>query len=142
MNITDILAHLDLIDRLHGVWFAFTRANWRGMFSRRGAVGLLTEMISAFTMHNSPVVRVSRMSSWSGLEIERMLRRHGIRLGDFYIDSKEIHFRVELRQHTWALYVLRRAGVPVIMGGNESAATATAENYQAGDVPGNHSSWR
>lgn len=142
MNISDMLAHLDWIDRLHGVWFAFTRANWRGMFSRRGAVGLFTELVSAFVMHDAPVVRVLRSPGRSGLDIERMLRRHGIRLGDRYIDSKEIHFRVERRQHTWALYVLRRAGVPVIMSGNESAATATAERYAPGDVPANHSSWR
>lgn len=142
MNLTDILDSLDWIDRLTGVVFTFQHADWRGQFRRHGAMGIMREFISCFAAHASVEIRVNRASSWSGLSIERTLKQHGIALSDRGVNSTHIHFRVERRQHVWALYVLRRAGVPVVMTDDESDRSATAERYAPGDVPANHSTWR
>jgi hypothetical protein len=141
MNIRDILDSLDWIGRLTGVVFAWQHADWRNQIKRHGVIGILREAASAATLHNAPTIYVSRESSWSGRNIERLLKRHGVRLSDRGVNSTHIHFRVEQRQHEWALYVLRRAGVPVELDGDQSRATASAERYAPGDVPANHSSW-
>jgi hypothetical protein len=139
-DILDSLDSLDWIDRLTGIVFAWQHADWRNQLRRHGVVGVLRETASALTLHNSPCIYVSRASSWSGLDIERTLKRHGIRLSDRGVNSTHIHFRVEQRQHSWALYVLRRAGVPVELTGEQSNAMASAERYAPGDVPADHSS--
>jgi len=114
MHIPDILDQLDWIDRVEGIIFTFRRADWRGAIERHGALGIMREFVACLTAHATVEVRVTRGSSWSGIAIERLLGRHGVRLGDRGATSTDLHFRVERRQAGWAEYLMLRAGVPVV----------------------------
>ena len=51
---------------------------------------------------------------FTGYEIEKMLRRYGIRIWGREMNDKEEHaFLVKRRQALWAEYLLCRAGVPL-----------------------------
>ena len=55
----------------------------------------------------------SRRTEWRGIDIERLLRRHGIRLWERSLDSKDLYFNVKAGQARFAEYVMLRAGVPL-----------------------------
>jgi len=52
-------------------------------------------------------------SSWSGAQIEKMLKRHGVKIWARMIHGGDLFFRVHKKQAEWAEYVLLRAGVPL-----------------------------
>lgn len=114
MKPSDVLAQLDLIDRIEGVVSTFIHADWAGAHKRNGVVGVINEFIDCLTFANAPTVLVSRDSSWSGLEIERLLRRHGVKVWNRGAMADSLYFCIKRRQARWAEYLLLRAGVPVI----------------------------
>lgn len=113
MDYLDIPAYIDLIDRVEGVVSTFINADWSGAYRAHGLDGILAEIVACLTSNNVVVMRVSRFSSWSGIQIERLLYRHGVKLWDRRLSGDELCFAVKRRQAVWAEYLLLRAGVPV-----------------------------
>jgi hypothetical protein len=53
---------------------------------------------------------------WSALEIERVLRRHGIKTWGVMIVKGSIMMTMRLAQAHWAQYLLEREGIPIEYG--------------------------
>lgn len=131
----DIARYFDPIDRIEGAISAFIRADWSGAMRRRGAVGLLVEFVACLTAHNSPTIRVSRESRWRGIDVERLLARHGIKVWDRGASGTELYFCVKRRQVKWAEYVLLRAGVPLTSALKESRNSEWAQSRLGIPIP-------
>ncbi|HEY76219.1 MAG TPA: hypothetical protein G4O00_08570 [Thermoflexia bacterium] len=56
---------------------------------------------------------VPRNCGWSGYEIERFLRRYGVKIWGRDVSDQYISFRVKIEQANWAEYLLWRKGIPV-----------------------------
>jgi hypothetical protein len=110
----ELLAHLNVIDRIEGLVSGFLNADWRGAVQRDGVAGLIQEFAATTTGHNAWRFYVPRDCGWSGIEMERLLRRHGVKIWDRDFTHDCLTFRVKRRQANWAEYLLRRRGVPVV----------------------------
>lgn len=136
MDWLNALTSFDPINRAEGVVSTFLNADWGGAYERGGLFGLLDEFLACVTSRNAPTIRVSRRSHWRGIDIERMLRRHGVKIWDRGVSGDELYFCVKLRQVKWAEYVLLRAGVPVTCALTEPRNSAWAERHPPGSEPG------
>lgn len=58
-------------------------------------------------------VAIVRECGWSGREIERMLKMHGINVWGRNFSRSNLYFRVKTRQARWTYYLLRQHGIPV-----------------------------
>lgn len=134
-DLLDIARYFDPIDRVEGAISTFLRADWSGAMRRNGTFGLLAEFTSCLTAHNSPTLRVSRQSSWRGIDVERLLARYGIKVWDRGASGEELYFCVKRRQVKWAEYVLLRAGVPLTSLPAEPRNNAWAARYSANPGP-------
>jgi len=110
----ELLAQLDVIDRIDGFLSGFLNADWRGAFQPAGPVGLVGEFAASVTGQNAWRFCVPRNCGWSGIEMERLLRRHGVTIWDRGFTPDCLTFCVKLRQANWAEYLLRRRGIPVV----------------------------
>ncbi len=139
MNIPDLIYDtvlgMDYIDRIEGMISTFINADWRKAYKKRGVVGILTELVSCVVSHNAPTIRVSRHDGHSGIEIERLLKKFGVRLWDRGATSHELYFCVKRRQVKWAEYVLLRAGIPVTSVLKESRNTEWAMRRAGIPIP-------
>ncbi len=135
MNLFDLPAYFDLIDRIEGVASTFLNADWAGAHRRNGVAGILSEFVACLTAYNAPTIRVSRHSPWRGIDIERLLRRHGVRVWDRGIAGEDLYFCVKRRQVRWAEYLLLRAGVPVTSALNEARNRQYAQHYPPSSEP-------
>lgn len=135
MDIDFFASQLDWIDRIEGIVSTFIHADWAGACERHGAIGVINEFIDCLAFANAPTVRVSRDSSWSGLEIERLLRRHGVKVWNRGIMGNELYFCVKRRQARWAEYLLLRAGVPVTSALNDSRNRNYAKGFEPRSEP-------
>lgn len=116
-ELIELLAYFDPIDRVEGMISTFLNADWRGAYARRGALGIVIEFVACVFSHNSPTIYFDRCSSWRGIDVERLLKRHGIKVWDRGIaDKYTLYFCVKRRQVKWAEYLALRAGVPVVSG--------------------------
>lgn len=140
MDSFDLSAHLDLIDRIEGVISTFRNADWKGAYKKNGIDGLVEEFVACLTLANAPTIRVSRYSSWRGIDIEMLLKRHGVEIWDRGIIGDDLYFCVKRRQVKWAEYLLLRAGVPVTSVLNEPRNVEWTEGYPPGDEPPTRSS--
>jgi hypothetical protein len=113
MDLLDIPAYFDPIDRIEGLVSTFINADWAGTYRRRGGEGVLMEFVACLTSRNAPTIRISRYSSWHGIDVERLLKRHGVKVWDRGLAGDDLYFCVKRRQVKWAEYLLMRAGVPV-----------------------------
>jgi len=57
---------------------------------------------------------IPRDCGWSGIEMEHLLGRHGVKIWDRGFTDDHLTFRVRHRQANWAEYLLRRRGIPVV----------------------------
>jgi len=67
-------------------------------------------------LFHGPMHRFSftRQSDFSGIEVEHLLRKYGIRVwGRVVTDAEDVSFLVKRKQAIWAEYILCRAGVPL-----------------------------
>ena len=135
MNISDIPAYFDPIDRIEGVIYTFLNADWDGAYRRSGIAGLAAELLSCLISHNAPTILVSRYSGWRCIDIERLLKRHGVKVWDRSLAGDNLAFSVKRRQVKWAEYLLLRAGVPVTSALNEPANRRYTEHYAPGSEP-------
>ena len=132
----DVLAYFDPIDRLEGLVSTFLNADWRGAYQRRGRMGLLREFIACLTSHNCPTIYIARRSSWRGIDVERLLKRNGVKLWDRGLANRdELYFCVKRRQARWAEYVLLRAGVKCRCEMTDQRNREWAEQYPPGSEP-------
>jgi len=88
MNIVKLLAKLD--------WF-----------ERAGALGK-----AGIPSHRFEVA--DRGTGWSGADIEKLLKRHGVKLWDRNFTDKSLSFRVKRVQAGWAEYLLSRNGISIL----------------------------
>lgn len=137
MNINDLPAAVDQLDRLEGIISTFLNADWEGAFQRDGLAGVIDEFIDSITGANAPKVEVSRYSSWSGHAIEQLLYRHGVKIWDRGFMGENLFFRVKRRQVVWAEYLLLRAGVPVVSPLFELRNRDYADRYPPQSEPPN-----
>jgi hypothetical protein len=135
MDPLDIVASFDPIDRIEGAVSTFLNADWIGAFERHGVAGVITEFVACVTSYNAPTIRVSRRSHWSGRDIERLLKRYGVRIWDRGLAGPDLSFCVKRRQVRWAEYLLLRAGVPVTSILNEPRNLSYASRYEPGSLP-------
>lgn len=112
----DALASLDLIDPIEGWLSGFAFADWAGAIKRHGPLGLVREFVSAATANNSPVIAWKRHSGWPGPKVEALLKRHGVVVYGRGFTKDTLLCKVKARQSRWATYMLKRAGVPVVIG--------------------------
>lgn len=75
----------------------------------------------------------ARGAGFTGVEIEMLLRRYGIRIwGREIEDEDEVAFLVKQRQAVWAEYILCRAGVPL----TSTLLDPRNEQYRQHHAPG------
>lgn len=134
-KLLDIPAYFDLIDRIEGVISTFRNADWKGARKRHGRLGYIVEFTSCLTSRNSPTIYFQFGSSWRGIDVERLLRRHGVRIWDRGLAGDDLYFCVKRRQVKWAEYILMRAGVPVTRNLREPRNRIWGEKYPPGSEP-------
>ena len=137
MDLLDIPAYFDLIDRIEGAVSTFLNADWQGARQRNGASGVVSEFAACLTSRNAPTIRVSRYSHWRGIDVERLLKRHGVKIWDRGIAGDDFYFCVKQRQVKWAEYLLLRAGVPVTSALVDPRNLQYAQKYAPGSEPPN-----
>jgi hypothetical protein len=137
MDWLDLPAYFDPINRIEGVISTFGNANWKDTYTKHSIVGVIDEFFACLTSSNAPTICVSRYSHWRGIDIERLLYRHGVKVWDRGIAGDELYFCVKRRQVKWAEYLLLRAGVPVTSVLNEPRNAEWAASYPPGSEPPN-----
>lgn len=111
--ILDFLSYFDWINRAEGFVSTFINADWKGSYNRYGYAGIAKELLSSLTGRNTWTFAIPRDCGWTGWEIEKMLNRYGVKVFGRGINSRELRFKVKLRQANWAEYLLLRAGIPI-----------------------------
>jgi len=135
MDLLDIPAYFDPISRVEGAISTFLNADWRGAYQRDGIAGVIWECVDCITSRNAPTIRVARYSHWRGIDIERLLKRHGVKVWDRGLAGDELYFCVKRRQVRWAEYLLLRAGVPVTSALTDPRNRLWAQRYPPGSEP-------
>lgn len=106
----DVPAYFDPINRLEGVIFTFRNADWRKA-RKRGAFWIFVEFVRCVLSLNT-VTHEFEMGAISGAQMEAMLRRHGVKIGDRGLASgNRLYFITKRRQARWADYLMRRYGM-------------------------------
>ena len=135
MDLLDLPQYFDPIDRIEGIVSTLLNADWAGAYRRHGIDGIIGEFLACLTSYNAPTIRVSRYSHWRGIDIERLLARHGVKIWDRGLAGDELFFRVKCRQVKWAEYLLLRAGVPVTSALVDPRNSEHAQRYPPGAEP-------
>lgn len=120
----DLPSYFDVINRFEGALSTLLNADWAGAYRRGGWLGLLAELWDSITGRSAPTIYVARHSSWRGIDIEHLLKRHGVKVWDRGVLGDELYFCVKRRQVRWAEYVLLRAGVSVTSAASSRGAPA------------------
>jgi hypothetical protein len=67
---------------------------------------------------------------WSALDVQRVLRRHGIRTWGLMIVKSSILISMRLAQAHWAQYLLEREGIPIEYGRLSGRPEPAAGGYR------------
>jgi len=94
----EFIAHFDMISRIEGFVSGFVNANWQGAFQRAGAAGIATEFIASLTGRNAWRFYVPRNCGWRGIDLERLLRKYGVKIWDRGFTHECFTFCVKRRQ--------------------------------------------
>lgn len=135
MDLLDIPEYFDPINRIEGALSTFLNADWVGAYRQYGLMGVMSEFMACVTSQNAPTIKVSRYSHWRGIDIERLLHRHGVKVWDRGLAGDNLYFCVKRRQVKWAEYLLLRAGVPVTSVLTEPRNRKYTERYAPGSEP-------
>lgn len=136
MDLLDIPEYFDPINRIEGAISTFLNADWRGAYEDGGWWGVVLEFIACVFSTNSPTILIDRYSSWRGIDVERLLKRYGVKVWDRGLAGDDLYFCVKARQVVWAEYVMLRAGVPVTSALYEPHNAVWAAKYAPGSEPG------
>lgn len=142
MDLLDLPAYFDPISRLEGAVSTFLNADWEGAYRKHGVAGLLAEFAACVTSQNAPTLYISRGAGWSGIQVERLLSRHGVKVWDRGLAGDNLYFCVKKRQVKWAEYVMQRAGAPLASAPHDKRSAGWAARHPRGDEPAKHSRWR
>jgi len=134
-DLVESLAYLDLVDPVEGFLSTFRHADWSGAYCRAGLVGVVAEFLASLAAINCRTICIQRHAGWSGVEIEALLMRHGVRIWGRGFVGEQLFFRVKKRQARWAEYLLLRRGVPVTSGPFDPRNARYAERYAPGSEP-------
>jgi hypothetical protein len=134
-NWFDFLAVFDVIDRIEGIVSSFLYADWRNAYRRAGVAGVSGELARTFVGANRRKFWVPRDAGWSGVDIERFLRKYGVAIWDRGFVGNDYFFCVKERQANWAEYLLLRRGVPISGPLFNPDNAAHGERYAPGDAP-------
>ncbi|MBI5032337.1 MAG: hypothetical protein HZB51_17545 [Chloroflexi bacterium] len=134
-NWIEFVASLNVIDYIDGFISTFRYADWKGAFASRGVNGLIDEFFACFAAKNCWMIQVQRYAGWSGVQIEKLLNRYGIRVWGRGFTQDNYFFRVKERQARWAEYLLMRRGIPVTSQLYDTRNADYAEWYAPGDEP-------
>ena len=134
-DLLELLAHLDLIDRIEGFISTFINADWRGAYERHSVLGLVGEFLASLLGLNRRRFYIPRNCGWRGIDIERLLRRHGVKTWGRGFTRDSLYFYVKLRQANWAEYLLLRRGIPVHSPDINPLNRVYARWYAPGDEP-------
>ena len=107
----DLLASLDLIDRIEGAVFTFRYADWRGAYRRHGAFGIAVEFIRCVMALNATPHEFKRGQGISGQDMEDLLNRHGVEIGDRKLAGLKLDrlgFITKGRQGRWATWLMNK----------------------------------
>jgi hypothetical protein len=135
MDLLDLPAYFDPIERLTGMVSTFLYADWKRSYRRAGWLGVMGEFAACLTSHNAPTFYIARSSSWRGIDIERLLKRHGVKIWDRGLAGDHLYFCVKRRQARWAEYLLLRAGVPLTNAPADPRNQFYASRYSPGSEP-------
>ena len=136
-DLLESLAYLDLVDPVEGFISTFRYADWNGAYRRAGIIGIVAEFFASLAAMNCWTIWIHRHAGWSGVEVESLLMRHGVRIWGRGFVGEQIYFRVKKRQARWAEYLLLRRGVPVTSGPFDPRNADYAERYAPGSEPPN-----
>ncbi len=131
----ELLASLDVIDRIEGFIATFRYADWDRAYHARGVNGLLDEFFACLMTLNCWTIRVNRHTGWSGDQIQDLLAHYGVRVWGRGFTTKDYFFSVKERQARWAEYVLLCQGIPVTSRLYDPRNREYAERYAPGDEP-------
>lgn len=113
-DLIDMPTAFDPISRVLGVIFAFKNGDWKKNYKKYGWLGIVKTFWLCFTDQNTWEFVVS-WNTWSGSEVEKELKKKGIKLNDIgFYGKDEFYFRTKRRQARWAEYVMKCLGVPVV----------------------------
>jgi hypothetical protein len=133
-NWFDFLAAFDIIDRVEGIVSSFVHADWKRA-SRNGPAGITAELGRTIAGANRWRIWVDRRSGWSGVEIERFLRKYGVAVWDRGFVGDNYYFSVKERQANWAEYLLLRRGIPITGPVFNQRNPTYGEQHAPGDAP-------
>ena len=91
----------------------FAHADWRAA-RKQGVSGIVAEVLRSLIGTNCVPYFVPANSAWGPGESDRLLRAKGVRMWGVGYYGGEMFFRVSRRQANWALYLMRRAGIPLL----------------------------
>ncbi len=134
-DLLDILASFDLLSRVEGFISTFIYADWKGAARNAGPAGIAGEFARSLVGANRWRFWVPRDAGWSGIEIERFLRRYGVVVWDRGFVGNDYYFSVKARQANWAEYLLLRRGIPITGSLFNPANRAYGEQRAPGDAP-------
>jgi hypothetical protein len=92
----------------------FRRSNWRRAHSDGGVQGIFIESIESLIGTNTYVFFTPIDGKWTGHQIRKLLRKHGIDMWGWGFASQELFFHVR-RDDAWkAQEIMIRAGVELL----------------------------
>lgn len=122
---TEGIAHMDILhhlDALFGIWW--NRPFWK-------AKAPLVVFLENLTWQGQKRFSFSRKGEYSGWDVERFLREHGVYLWGRGFDSENIHFNVKKEQASWAEYLMLRHGVALTSAPVDPRNAAWAAKYDS-----------
>jgi hypothetical protein len=134
-NFLEVLASFDVISRIEGFISTFVYADWKGCARTSGPAGIAAEFGRSLAGSNRWKFWVPRDAGWSGIEIERYLRRYGIVVWDRGFVGNDYYFSVKQRQANWAEYLLLRRGIPITGSLFNPLNRNYGEQHAPGDAP-------
>jgi hypothetical protein len=133
-NWFEFIAMFDVIDRIEGIVSSFTHADWKGA-AKRGPGAVSAELARTVTGANRWRIWVDRRAGWSGIEIERFLRKYGVAIWDRGFVGDNYYFCVKARQANWAEYLLLRRGIPITGPIYNENNPSYGQQHAPGDAP-------
>ena len=119
------MAHMDILHHLDG-WFGhwWNRPFWK-------AEQPLRVLLENITWQGYKRFAISRRGEYSGWDVERFLRDHGIYLWGRGFDSENIYFNVKKEQASYAEYMMLRHGVALTSAPVDPRNAAWAAKYDS-----------
>ena len=119
------MAHMDILHRLDA-WFGhwWNRPFWK-------AKAPLVVFLENLTWQGYKRFSFSRKGEYSGWDVERFLREHGVYLWGRGFDSENIYFNVKKEQASWAEYLMKRHGVALTSAPVDPRNVAWAAKYDS-----------